>query len=327
MSSFIINTTNNKATYHFSKNWQNDKHDGSFTIRDSSPVPVIKVDNSFVSFISNSTSKNVFENYQMANKGVVNKVQTIPSNLNSKEIEINKRLIESGKNELKMYEHSYYFLEANPFTKNTFLDDYTYSLLKIYRRYLKPIKHFSFAVTKIENNDLETFENEEIYYERTLFGKLINSLPYHNRIEFILFSLNEFKTSNLNDIPISSSLPYLMDFVDSGVLTLGKYLVETKRILSNLDNLFSDINQVGFIEEEMLNKEQDSLVNMEDNNLASSNLIVPQANLFEDLFSLDFNIQSFNKIFKQKSNTESLARFTELFRKRGWPIDVTNDVL
>lgn len=320
MSLYMINATQKHAKFSFHGNWINDKHDGTFDIRNQKEKDFeVQEGDSFISFIEAPKSTSIYDKYLMGNKGKVLNVISRGSPLTEYEAKLSQERIKAGKPALKYFNHTITFKDASPFTKNKYLDDYTYSLLKIYKRYLHPVRHFSRQVTKLEKSDHDTLVKEKVYYERTVFGKLINALPYQNRLEFMLFSLKMFNQPDLRGIPISSATPFLKDFVGSGIITIGEFLVESKKILNNLTDVFKEGIDVGFIEEGSIGNNKSKIDKKE------IDYLLPQAQIFEQLFEIDefATIVSSQELI---SKNVDVKRFNKLFGKRAWPIDISNEM-
>lgn len=313
MSSYMINATARHAIFKPIGDWSKNKHDGFFITRSQKSEPEISVGDTFISFTDSPKYSSVYEKYQMSSKGVIERITTQESALSDSEIANNNKRKQLGKPPLKFFSHVLNFKEAKPFNRNKYLDDYTYSLIKIYKRYLQPVRHFSRQITKLEKSDFETLEKEKIFYERTVFGKLINALPYQNRLEFILYSLKEFDKPDIKNIPISDAVPFLKKFVESGIIEIGKLLISSKEMINSLQDTFTNGIDIGFIDE-----------NIPGNKNFKVDLLIPQAELFENLFE----ISDFKSVYSSQVLTSlkpDLSRFNKLFGKRSWPVDINNE--
>lgn len=324
MNSFVINATNNNANFKIDRNFLlKDKHDGQFIIRNNYFETTIKEGDSFASLKKEKSNFLFYQEVKMLNKGVIQMIRNEPDDkLSKKEIELNQERINEGKEPLKYFNHNFFFQDGELFQKYSFLDDYAYSLLKVYKRFINPIRHFNRVVTQITNIDFETFEEERIFIERTLFGRLINSLPYENRLQFILLSINKYKTIELTEIPLNEALEFLKNFVSSGIIKMGSYIVETQKLINKNAFIFNNQTAVGFASNDISNEEsrltEASLIKFAD-------YIGEQSKLFENLQIIEPNfISLFSSREFGQLNYEKL-KFAEIFSKRLWPVDLTLD--
>jgi len=317
-SYYMINATPGHAIYTFPSNWAESKHDGEFIVRSHTTDLTLKKDDRFASFIEEPKADYNSEKIIMANTGIFQKVESTPTQPTNQEAAVNESRKRRGLTQFNYYLHNIKFTEGEPFTKFKFLDDYTYSLIKIYKRYLKPTRHFSRNITTLDKVDYETLQKERIFFERTLFGKLINALPYQNRLQFLLFSIDKFGKADLRDVKISDAFPLLKDFVGSGVISLGKTLINSNRLIQGMSDLFGDNADIGFADESELKKRKGK-------NITRIDFLTPQVELFEELFSIS---DSFEDLFSQKelkTGTKDKELFNKLFRKRFWPVDLNTD--
>lgn len=253
-SYYMINATPGHAIYTFLSNWSEGRHDGTFIVRSHRTELNLKKDDLFASFIEDPKADYNSEKIVMANTGIFEKVESTPTQPTNKEVAINESRKRRGLSQFSYYLHNIKFTEGEPFTKFKFLDDYSYSLLKIYKRYLKPTRHFSRNITTLDKIDFETLQKERIFFERTLFGKLINALPYQNRLQFLLFSIDKFGKADLRDVRISDAFPLLKDFVGSGVISLGETLINSSKLIEGMSEIFGDDADIGFSDEADLKK-------------------------------------------------------------------------
>lgn len=317
-SYYMINATGGHATYTFPSTWQNSKHDGSFIVRSHTNNLNLREDDLFASFIEEPRATYNSEKIIMANTGIFKKVDSTPTSPTRHEAAINESRKKRGLIQFNYFLHNIKFTEGEPFKKYKFLDDYGYSLIKIYKRYLKPSRHFSRNITTLDKVDFETLKKERIFYDRTLFGKLINAIPYQNRLQFLLFSIEKFGKADLRDVPLSDAFPYLKEFVGSGVIKLGEILINSKKLITEMSQIFGDDIDVGFAKEEDIKRVKSKSAHKIDH-------INPQVELFEELFSISTD---FEELFSKKELKTSRADkelFNKLFRKRFWPVDLNTD--
>ena len=236
-------------------------------------------------------------------KGYINNIQKkdLPSSF------IKKR------NELIAIPQFEYIISSTSFKEfysYVYLEDYSYSLEKVYR-YQAPILHFRRAYTLLDENDANTLQNEWIYVSRTVFGRLLNALPRINKLDFITQIINEFETDDLKKISYLNGLKYLKEYIEERVLTRGKYIVQSRDIIkSNLNKIISDTQDIGFI---LKNESQVSLIK--------------QANLFDKVFELqDTFIKVKEKLaYVEKQKPEAMEHFYKIFENTTWPIDLNRN--
>ena len=204
------------------------------------------------------------------------------------------------------YRHNFQLQVTQRLFNNNLLSELEYSLKDVYR-YNNPMVHFQTQYRELNDDDYETIIDGLVYTARTAFGKLINSLPRQNKLEFMIQAINEFRTIDFTKISLQKGLDYLYDYIERRILRKGLLLVEIERLL---EEKFSDIlipNEIGFI----------------DPATEKHNNISIQAKYFEQLFNLDreHNFKDFVRK-KIKENEELEIRFNKIFEKETWPIDL-----
>jgi hypothetical protein len=184
-------------------------------------------------------------------------------------------------------------------SKNNKVNDLAFSLTSVYN-YKKPISHFQQQITVVNNDDFETIEKEMIYLSRTIFGKLINVLPFENKYEFAVMIGREKNNFNFKGIDFNLALDKLIIYIDERFLSRGELITNSMQLLKKINqNVEFNVNEVGFYNE----------------SLSSGNIIAIQAEYFEELFK-SFDI----KKLKQKMVDKDINRFNELFKNREWPL-------
>lgn len=327
MNYWMFNGTDGHASIQNTKGSQDSEHDGVIYYRIKSQKERYDIGDEFTCVIDNLESSFENEKIKLLNKGYINKTYE-PKKIKSKDLtlkesrEVKYNREKKGKT-ISFYLHRTDFSQANPFKKHIYLDDYSYSLLKVYKRYIKPIRHFSKIVTEINEKDFNTLKNENIFFSRTIFGRLINSLPYANRLQFMLYCLEEFKTNDLRLINYSNATPMLKKFIKEGLLNMGQYMIESINIVNNNSKLFGDYQNIGFIDENDListTNEKDKLIEKMDD-------LYTQSKLFEELFNYNSDFDSLFNEDNFKMNSLVLDEFEKAFNKRPWPVDLNTDSL
>lgn len=306
---------------------QDAQSSGAIMFRSDSAKNRMRIGDEFVSLVDNPEAQFVTEKIQLLNKGHINKINSpirIPLKfLLPHELRKRSQNIKYGRKPTNFYQHTITFTDASPFKKYKFLDDYSYSLLKVYKRYIKPLRHFSKVVTEIPETDFETLKNEKIFIDRTVFGRLINALPYPNRLQFMLFCIEKFNQADLRKIHFSRATPYLIKFV-GGVVDMGKYLNTSIEILNQHQDLFGDSKEMAFQDEEnriiSLNRStKETKKNISDN-------IYLQSRLFSELFEMG-NFDELFSIHESEKKQNENSEFEKIFSQRPWPVDLNTDKL
>jgi hypothetical protein len=106
------------------------------------------------------------------------------------------------------YQHSFNYEIRSKLENNNALNDLKYSLKVVYNFY-RPETHFMQQFRDINSDDYKTIVNGWIYTIRTAFGKIVNALPKQNRLEFMLFAMEEFKTIDFVKIPLIEGIEFL----------------------------------------------------------------------------------------------------------------------
>lgn len=183
-------------------------------------------------------------------------------------------------------------------------NDYVYSLLTI-ENYKKPITHFEQKNRLINNQDYETIKNGWIYISRTAFGKIINSLPYSNRLEFTLFVMKEFNQTTFTKLDYNKLLIFLFEYIDTHILSQGILITESFKLLENLNDPNIPLNDIGFIL---------------DSTSSNSDSLKTQSDYFNVLFDFEKQVKMIDTIKQDIISNAQEERFQKLFQKRTWPL-------
>jgi|GEM_PF-3565287 len=204
------------------------------------------------------------------------------------------------------YQHTFGYEIRSKLENNNALNDLKYSLKVVYNFY-KPETHFSQQFRDINSDDYKTIVNGWIYTIRTAFGKIVNALPKQNRLEFMLFAMDEFKTIDFVKIPLIDGIEFLNSYVAKRILSRGKLLVATDKLIQSKLKTVLDPKQVGFVDEVTGNEKS----------------IHTQALIFQKLQSLESKITLTEYLSKSiGSNKELQDHFDKLFKRETWPIDL-----
>lgn len=204
------------------------------------------------------------------------------------------------------YQHSFNYEIRSKLENNNALNDLKYSLKVVYNFY-KPETHFMQQFRDINSDDYKTIVNGWVYTIRTAFGKIVNALPKQNRLEFMLFAMDEFKTIDFVKIPLIDGIEFLNSYVDKRILSRGKLLVATDKLIHSKLKSMVDPKQVGFVDELTGNEKS----------------IHTQALIFQKLQSLQ-NKKKLTEYLNNSigSNDVLQTHFDAMFKRETWPIDL-----
>lgn len=204
------------------------------------------------------------------------------------------------------FKHIFKYEINNTLSNNNTLNDLKYSLRIVYNFY-KPESHFSQQFRDINTDDYQTIVNGWIYTVRTAFGKIVNALPKQNRLEFMLFAMDEFKTIDFVKIPLIQGIEFLNSYVEKRILSRGNLLVSTDKLIrKNLKDII-DAENIGFVDE----------ITGSEKNISSQSLIFKKLQTLKNKGTLK---EYLNKSIN--SNLELETYFNKMFKSQTWPIDL-----
>ena len=246
------------------------------------------------------------EDLKFESEGIIDRVKNIETIRPSRE-KIDKAKAEGRPLPKNEYHHYFDISILKALKLTNLLSDLEYSL-KFVDRFNKPIVHFQQQVRELNEKDFETIINGYIYTARTAFGKLINSIPRENKLEFMLQAMNRFDTIDFRKVPLEDGLSFLQQYIGLRILNRGRLLVETNNLIKqNLGDLVKP-DEIGF-------RHPDT---------GKENLLSEQASVFVKIFELekksDFKT-AVNKAIGENSELE--IRFKKMFERETWPIDLT----
>jgi len=204
--------------------------------------------------------------------------------------------------------------DINEFSEPRLLDDYVYSLLKIYR-YKKPNLHFRRPYIAMAEFDYNTIVTGIIFWARTAFGLFINQLP---QLEFINF-VRQLSESE-HDLFLQRA-SFNRSWSELRKLIEDKYISAAK--------IFSAIRQTI----EVLNKDRGIGVNYnklqissDDDTIADSihkqEILLSQ---FRDSITFGHNDDNLFDVISMtiRDNEKTENKFEEQFRGLPWPLHET----
>ena len=122
--------------------------------------------------------------------------------------------------------------------------DYAYSLPKVYKHYNQPNRHFSRPYGRLTQYEYNTILNKDIFFSRTAFGRLINSIHIEHRYGFIIYLLRTDPELYLLNNDYSELFLELKKYINSHILSHVDILRETNAILKSFNN--NDFGDFGF---------------------------------------------------------------------------------
>jgi len=273
-----------------------DGSQGEFKIESTERNLPIDVGNNIV-FIKPQLSDLVFTNSGTIQK--IGKRDFLPG----KPVEQGKTAAYENKDK---YHHHFNFKVEKTLHKNNRLSELEYSL-PVVENYNKPETHFQSQYRTLVTNDFETIVNGWVYATRTVFGKLINALPRPNKLEFMIEAMDHFRTIDFRNTSLLDGLEFLYHYIDKRILSRGKLLVATDKILkSELSNLLP-ADQIGFVDPQTM-----TIFNIND-----------QAKIFNSLFKLESERSLKQSLQDAVENNRGLeTRFQKIFKRRSWPVDL-----
>lgn len=204
------------------------------------------------------------------------------------------------------YHHHFNFEIKKTLQKNNMLSELEYSL-PVVDNHHKPEVHFQSQYRAIPKDDFDTIVNGWVYVTRTAFGKLVNSLPRQNKLEFMIQAMDHFATIDFSRTSLVDGLEFLYKYIERRILSRGRILVATDGIIKKELTDFFPVDEVGFT-----TIENETILN-----------IHTQAQVFSDLFVLDKEKSLKKSVKDMIKNNETLeSRFQDLFKRRAWPVDL-----
>ncbi len=114
------------------------------------------------------------------------------------------------------------------------LDDYAYSLIKVYKHFDNPIIHFQQKYFRIYDQDFETISTGNIFLARTAFGKILNALPIEHINNFLSFYLDGDISRAFGGVDYVEGFRKLKVYVDHNIISHVTMLYESHDLMYNL---------------------------------------------------------------------------------------------
>lgn len=188
--------------------------------------------------------------------------------------------------------------------ENNSLEELVYSLRKIYR-YNNPQRHFARSYTYLEKIDYETIAAGRIFLTRTIFGKIINSLPDIHIIRYLNYLINNQQVNFFTNRNYNIAVDMLRDYIVNNIEGNGRLLINSEALLlSNFEEI--EITEIGFTEE------GSSIV---DN-------LYTQSRIFRELFASLKESNIWDLISTQRERMSDQEEiYQHSFEDINWPID------
>ena len=205
-------------------------------------------------------------------------------------------------------------INIESFEENRHLDDFTYSLEKIYR-YKNPLLHFRRPYIRFSEYDFRTINEARIYWARTAFGHFINHLPQEHIVRFMRKLAESAPEVLLQQSDYKRAWNALHKFIEEEYVSAANLFKEIKGQVERANDIF-DIglyySKIGFSTDD----ENDT-----------PDFIQKQERLFSRFTNLlyfdEIQLDLLHEIDKRIEASESIDdNFDKIFRGTSWPIQM-----
>ncbi len=194
------------------------------------------------------------------------------------------------------------------------LEDFSYSLLKIYR-YKEPTRHFRRSYLRLDQDDFQALINAQIFWSRTAFGLFINQLPKITQIKFIV-KLAELEPKVLLQVVGYNRIwQVLRDFIKEEYVAAAKIFIEMRQQVEKLEK--APIQQLRFAQLYLSSDDPHDVPNSvsKQESLFAKFIQLTSANEYQkDL------LEELDGKMEQEQSTE--RKFEDTFRGRPWPVQM-----
>ncbi|WKL48703.1 hypothetical protein Q1W71_02725 [Flavobacterium pectinovorum] len=244
-------------------------------------VPKNEIDGKVLFLYQNDLTKN----YEFEYEATINKTEVIRT--------------ESGPHSFRIV-----FDQVKKIDKVINLEDVKYSF-KNSTNITKSNRYLNLNLNSISKVEFEAVLYGDIFFSRTIFLKLYETLPYEHKLAFykIIFDLNPYEVKLTNDHELL--LLKLENYIENYILNPAKLFVESSEILKKLVDENS-YEKIGF-----------------NTTRRAIDYLDPQVNYAENFISL-YNNDLFDK-FKQtyENFKETESEFKKLFKNMPSPVTLT----
>lgn len=123
--------------------------------------------------------------------------------------------------------------DISPIKESYSINDFGYTLLKIYKWFDKPMKHFIHTYIRLDKSDFEAIINGQIFISRTAFGKTLNALNIEHRKSFLQLLIQENSDLYVKGNDYVKAFSLLKEYIETYIYTdvermkdIGKYLLK-----------------------------------------------------------------------------------------------------
>lgn len=112
---------------------------------------------------------------------------------------------------------------------------FAYSLVRIYKHYEEPQRHFRKGFNRLKNSDYDTITTKQVFISRTAFGKICNSLHMVHRKEFLKKLIDENPEVFTKGNDFVTAFRELKIYIEVNILTHAEMMRETRDELVQLN--------------------------------------------------------------------------------------------
>lgn len=180
------------------------------------------------------------------------------------------------------------------------LNNFIYSLARI-TKFRSPINHFRRHYNRIGDLELRAIVKDEIYFERTYLGIILNSLHIEHKKSFINYLAQTAPENLTNKFDVEKTFKYLLEYLETHVLFPAEILVAANEDL-----------------EDLVSQDYHTKISFTNDDELNSNLINSQSRMIEENLPLFREIISdFNEV-----NYKSKSGFKNLFENSKIPMTI-----
>ncbi len=210
------------------------------------------------------------------------------------------------------YIHSIKLRVEKKLDTNNTIKDLAYSLIKVYK-FKKPEDHFSRSYSILMDRDYFTITEGNIFWARTVLGKIGNALPKEHKMNFVKMCIDEFGTALFQGDRYGDAINSLKKYIDNNILSQGKQLMDSISMLKeNLNGKVTEgeIEDIGFLGED-------------DHN---ADILMIQERKIRKLMELQERLNIWQEVSAEISEKErETEEFNETFKSVPWPLELNEE--
>ena len=185
------------------------------------------------------------------------------------------------------------------------IDDFSYTLLKIYKWYNDPIRHIRSPYSRLDKSDFDAIISGRIFISRTAFGKTLNALHIDHRVSFLQNLIQENPDLYARGNNYIEAFALLKEYIQTYIYPDVKMVSEIGAFLLDLNS--EEAGNLGFADPENFEKESDN--------------IMEQVKLCNDFNLTEYGIDYIDFLFEEiKNATNEEIQFSNSFNNRPLPI-------